>query len=286
MLDGPFLGSEAVALGLVSRNQLAGPRFRRLFPDVYAPAALTCDLRLRSRAAYLLVRDQGGVLAGYSAALLLGADCAPYSAAAEILVANSYRRRLGLTIRHGTASGGDVLEVDGCRVTSPRRTGWDLARRLPLVEAVVAVDALARAGGFTPTALVDRRAALPGARNCRRLDEVVGLADPRAESPPESRLRVRLVRAGLPAPEVPYRILDEYGFTLARADLAYPEAKLAIEYDGAEHYTRQRGEADRQRDAELASHGWLTLRIGSQRLDAAGTIRQVRDLLAARTRAQ
>ena len=71
MLDGPFRGAEAVSAGLVTRRVLRGPRYRRLFPDVYAPASLASDLALRSRAAYLWAGGQG-ILGGYSAAELLG----------------------------------------------------------------------------------------------------------------------------------------------------------------------------------------------------------------------
>lgn len=70
------------------------------------------------------------------------------------------------------------------------------------------------------------------------------MADPRAESPMETRLR--LVRAGLPRPDVQYRVVNEYGIVLVRVDLAYPSARLTIEYDGSEHYTRRRGERDHQ----------------------------------------
>jgi hypothetical protein len=155
------------------------------------------------------------------------------------------------------------------------------------VEAVVVVDALAGcvrggggaaggdpaagtgavtgggavAGGFAPAELLARRAAEPGARGSRRLVEAVALADPRAESPPETRLRVALIRAGLPRPEVQFPVLDEYGFELARADLAYPAAKLAIEYDGAAHFEPRRARHDRERDGELAGIGWQTLRV-------------------------
>jgi hypothetical protein len=141
---------------------------------------------------------------------------------------------------------------------------------LPLVEAVVAVDALARAasGTFQPAQLLVRRAAEPGARGARRLAEVVALADPRAESPPETRLRVALVRAGVPTPEVQFPVLDEHGFVLARVDLAYPAAKLAIEYDGAGHFDAGRARRDRARDGELAGIGWQTLRLASDDLDA------------------
>lgn len=84
-------------------------------------------------------------------------------------------------MRYGRAEGADVAEALGCRVTSPPRTAWDLARRLSLVEAVVAVDALAHGATFAPAELLVRR----GARRCRRVDRIVALADPRAESPME-----------------------------------------------------------------------------------------------------
>jgi hypothetical protein len=158
----------------------------------------------------------------------------------------------------------DLTFAARCRVTNAVRTAWDLARWLPLVEAVVAVDALARRGCFVPARLLERRGREPGARGCRRLDEVVRLADPRAESPPETRLRVALVRAGLPSPAVQHEILDEYGFVLARADLAYPDARLAIEYDGAGHFDRDRLDRDRFRDIELAGQGWETVRLVSE----------------------
>jgi very-short-patch-repair endonuclease len=127
-----------------------------------------------------------------------------------------------------------------------------------------------------------RRRAEPGARGCRRLDKVVDLCDRRAESPMETRLRLTLVRGGLPRPEVQYRVLDEYGFPLARLDLAYPLARLAIEYDGAGHLDRRRWASDRARDATLAGEGWQTLRFGPDDIANFQTVRQVADLLALR----
>jgi Protein of unknown function (DUF559) len=268
VLGAPFRGTEALATGLLTRARLYGPRYRRVYPDVYLPADRELDLATRSRAAYLLVQDRGGVLAGYAAAAVLGVDCAPDDAPAEVLLATNSRPHPGLLIHRGTATGADLTVVGDLRVTSPLRTAWDLARRLPLVEAVVVVDALATgvaggavAGGFAPAELLSRRAAEPGARGSRRLVEAVALADPRAESPPETRLRVALVRAGLPRPEVHFPVLDEYGFELARADLAYPAAKLAIEYDGSTHFEPSRARRDRERDGELDGIGWQTLRV-------------------------
>jgi hypothetical protein len=58
-LTGAFRGSAAVAAGALTPDVLRGSRYRRLFPDVYAPAALTADLTLRSQAAHVLVEPDG-----------------------------------------------------------------------------------------------------------------------------------------------------------------------------------------------------------------------------------
>jgi hypothetical protein len=280
--DDVFLGSRALDLGELSRGRLRGPAFRRVLPDVYAPAGLPLDLPLRSRAAHLLVAGRGGVLAGRSAAWALGADAAPPGAPAEVLVPHRYRSHPGLIVHEGRTD--EVVRVGGLRVTSALRTAWDLARRLPRVEAVVALDALARVGGFDPADLLARREARPGARGCRSLDDVVRFADPRAESPPETRLRLLLVDAGLPWPAVQYPVVDAHGVVLARCDLAYPEARVAIEYDGELHFTRRGRERDLRRDAGLAALGWVTVRFGRDDVDLAQTAWRVREVLATRRR--
>lgn len=261
VIDAPFRGSAAVRRGLLTRGQLAGPRFRRVFPDVYVPVMmLPLDLAALSRTAFVLVEAGGGVLAGYSAAVLLGAACAPLGAPAEVLVGRDTRAHRGLVVHRGTPAPDEVTVVGGCRVTSAARTAWDLARRLPLVEAVVAVDALARRARFDPLDLLALSRAHRGARGCRRVAGVVRRADPRAASPPETRLRLALVDAGLP-PRVQYPVRDDSGFVHATVDFAYPAARLAIEYDGEPHFEREQATWDRARDARLADLGWWTVRL-------------------------
>ena len=153
------------------------------------------------------------------------------------------------------------------------------------MEAVIAVEALARCGRFSPDELLARRRAMPGARSCRKLDRVVALADPRAESVMESRLRLNLVLGGLPAPQVQYRVVDPHGFVLARVDLAYPTARLAIEYDGSTHFTPARSRADRSRDLALADVGWYMMRLTYDDVDGdpPTTRHRVSTLLTSRT---
>ena len=84
-LSAPFRGSAAVAAGLLTPGVLRGRRYRRLFPDVYAPALLEVDLALRARAAGVLVAGRG-VVAGYAAAELWGASCGPSDAPVDVLL--------------------------------------------------------------------------------------------------------------------------------------------------------------------------------------------------------
>ena len=138
--------------------------------------------------------------------------------------------------------------------TSPLRTAYDLARREPRVAAVVALDALGCRCGVDPGAVLQLAARHPGAPGIGRLAELLALADPRAESPMESRIRLALVDGGLPAPELQFP-LGPY-----RLDLAYPAAMLAVEYDGEHHRTAEQARYDLERQAFVDARGWTILR--------------------------
>lgn len=251
----PFRGTDAVAAALVTPKALRGPRFRRLFTGIHVRADVEVTLEVRARAAHLLV-DGAGALGGFSAAELLGASCGPLGSPAEVVVPRGRASpRPGLLVRHDELAPDEVTEVGGCTVTSPLRTAYDLARRPPLVEAVVAVDALAHAQGFTPGEVLVLARRHLGSRGSAQLPEVVSLSDALAESPMETRIRLAIHFAGLPPPVLqhpvgPYRI-----------DMAYPELMLGVEYDGREHLDPERALRDLQRATYLGRCGWLVLRF-------------------------
>jgi very-short-patch-repair endonuclease len=166
-------------------------------------------------------------------------------------------------------------------VTSAARTAYDCARWLPLVEAVVVVDALLHAGLTTPeeiAAVVDRHR---GERWIRRVGPVLSLVDGRSESPMESRLRVLLLRAGLVGLEPQYVVRRAGGRFVGRLDLAFPAARVAVEYDGAWHWQQRRAD-DRRRDA-LRRLGWTIVVVSAEDYygDPHGIVRRVREELAA-----
>ncbi|MFD1237575.1 hypothetical protein ACFQ34_30185 [Pseudonocardia benzenivorans] len=258
MQNQPFRGSAAVVAGRVSPGRLRGRGFVRLAPDVYAVAPTDLDLTTRSIAAYRRVEDIGGVVGGWSAAELLGAGCAPRDADAQIVVPRYVKPTPGIQVGRWRLLPEEITLVDGCRVTTPLRTAWDIARRERRTDAVVAIDALARVGGFPLEALADMASRLRRTRGSALVRAASSRADARAESPMETRMRLLLVDAGLPPPVPQYELVVD-GRVVARFDLAYPDARLAIEYDGAGHDDR----LDRRRDIRTGALGWQTVRLVS-----------------------
>jgi hypothetical protein len=96
-------------------------------------------------------------------------------------------------------------------------------------------------------------------RGVVQLRQLVPLADPRAESQPESWTRLEIIDAGLPWPKPQHWVVYQ-GRELFRLDLAYPHARIAVEYDGEEfHTTPEQREADRLRRRWLRDHGWTVI---------------------------
>lgn len=105
----------------------------------------------------------------------------------------------------------------------------------------------------------------------RALDDVLALLREGSESPKETRLRLVLVRAGLPEPELNVVINAADGRFVARVDLAFPGLRIAVEYDGrghAEDPAQFARDADRWDD--IRDQGWDLVRILSHHLDGDG----------------
>ena len=167
---------------------------------------------------------------------------------------------LGVSLHRIELLPDEIHRLGDLRLTSMPRTAFDLARRSPRTEAVVAVDALARRGGFPPDVLSRLALDHPGARGVSALPEVRDLADPRSGSPPETRLRLLLVRAGLPRPVVQHPVLDDVRRRAVWIDLAYPRHRVGIEYEGAGHAEPEQVLRDAGRYTRLVDAGWRIYR--------------------------
>lgn len=77
----------------------------------------------------------------------------------------------------------------------------------------------------------------------------------------ESRLRLRVIDGKLPPPEVQYWVCDGNGRPIYRLDLAWPEYLLGLEYDGADHLSKQQQRADLERRGWLLERGWRLISV-------------------------
>jgi hypothetical protein len=130
----------------------------------------------------------------------------------------------------------DVVGMDGLLVTSVARTVVDLARSLPFERALIPADAALHQHRTTPAELalaIERGAHRPGNAAARRL---VAFADAGAESPGESRSRVAIAQAGLPAPRLQYDLRVERRSW--RVDFWWEQARVVGEFDGRSKYGR------------------------------------------------
>lgn len=255
---GPFKRAEAIELG-VTRAQLRGAGYRRLGSGVYRWVGLN-QSPLLMLAAVARRLPAGAAFSGKTAAWLHGVDLTS-SDPIEITIPDPIgtHRRAGTSVCRTRLGPEEIVLRRGLPATSALRTVVDLGGRNPLTEGVVAADLFLHAGLLTVAELRTYVAEHPGVKGIARLRRVVRLAEPKAESAMETRLRVMLVLAGLPLPEVQVSIHDDQGRFLGRPDLLYSRQRLAIEYDGGSH--RDRMVDDNRRQNGLVGAGLRLLRF-------------------------
>lgn len=260
---------------------LAAGEWHRLLRGTYAAGPAVPDLRLRAAAAARLLPERA-VVADRCLLWLLGVDVLPPGPPVlEVVVGRGEvtLRRRDVRCRIAVLPVADVVHLGAAAVPClrPVRAVADLVRRLPLVEAVVVADAAAHAGLCQAADLSSELGAHVGLKGVVQARRVLELVDARAESPPETRLRLALLGAGLVV--VPqYVVLDAQGRFLARVDLALPHLRLAVEHDGqAVHQQAGVFTSDRRRQNALVAAGWTVLRFTAADLrhGAAPAVAQV-----------
>jgi hypothetical protein len=166
--------------------------------------------------------------------------------------------------------------LDGVRVTSPERTFLDLAAVLALDDLVAAGDALVSEHGPefpSPRDALSSIEALdrmlfhhPGARNIRRAREALEFVRVGADSPPETHLRLAVVRGGLPEPKLNHVVWGPAGTPELWPDAAYPAYGVALQYDGIHHGEAGQHLRDIHRARTTDRLGWVEVRVSKDDL--------------------
>jgi Protein of unknown function (DUF559) len=256
----PFTREQAHAAG-ISVKQLRSQRFRRLFRGVYADAELPDTLELRCQALMLLLPTDA-IFSHFTAAQLYGlpAECEViHVSASSPTTRPAPRARLQF---HESVPMAHRRNYRGFPLATPERTFVDLANLLDLVDLVILGDAMLRRRLASWESLREAVAAAARRRGVRVARQALPLLRDGVDSPMETRLRLLLVSAGLPCPEVNVDIFDEHGHWFSRPDLVYRAPRLAMEYEGDTHRTDKRQwRADMTRHEVLHDLGWTVLRF-------------------------
>lgn len=261
-IEHPFTGVSSVGLDLASVVEAC---------QAYEPL-------LRSSEAY----------SHTTAALLYGVPL-PHSASSvlplHVLSPTATRARTGGAVGHRSKRPFPIAFRLGLPVVSPERMWIQLAPMLTLHDLVAAGDHLVTrrsgADGATPLTTIERLrrevAASARRRGIRAATEAIGRVRIGPESRPETLLRLCIVDAGLPEPEIGTAVQVAGGTVVLHPDLAYPDLRIAIEYEGARHRDAGRWERDIERRELFEDAGWRVIRVTAAGLaDPAGLVDRIR----------
>lgn len=178
---------------------------------------------------------------------------------------NARPRRLGLgtLVPHQfVLRPSDVVEVEGMRVTTAMRTVADLMLDSPRYEAVSILDSALNRGRVADEDLCQVDRLMYRRRGSKKARPWIGLADGRAESPLETRVRLRCLEGGVPPDELQVEITSETGEVVARVDMLWSRHKLIGEADGEDVHSRPSALFhDRTRQNALAAAGFTVIRF-------------------------
>lgn len=258
----PFIGSEALATGTLTRYRLRS-RFVALHPDVYMAPGTELTATTRACAAWLWSRRRG-IVAGRSASALHGAKWVDHRAPAQLFYQHR-RPPAGINAWSDSLADNEIRLIGDIPTTSPARTAFDIACRNPVRKAVAALDALARATKLDIAEVESLAGRYKGHRNVRRARRALTLVDAGAESPRETWLRLLLIDAGYPRPDTQIPVYGEFGELVAVLDMGWEEIKVAVEYDGDHHRSdRRQFNKDIRRAESLAELRWTVVRVTAE----------------------
>ncbi|MEB3071634.1 endonuclease domain-containing protein [[Mycobacterium] vasticus] len=239
------------------RDAVKDQQLQQLWHGIYGSGEPSVELRLRGL----------DLLTGTRVATCLDTAAAAHGfdvqGRPQLHVLNPEGRQLrpvdGLVVHR--REGAPLVEVDGRLTTAPAWTAIETARSLWRPRALATLDAALRSGTCTDRELWWAAEQQAGRREIVKVRGLLPLADSRAESAMESETRLVMVDGGLPAPELQYEIVDRQGRTW-RVDFAWPQHRVAVEYDGLEwHSGVEALRYDRRRRAALQDMGWVVLAV-------------------------
>ncbi|PWR05129.1 hypothetical protein DKT68_28595 [Micromonospora acroterricola] len=155
-----------------------------------------------------------------------------------------------------------LVQVDGISATGPLRTLADLTLRADRFSAVSVLDSALNRHLVAADDLLSIPRLIRGRRGAVAARGYLGEADGRAQSPLETRARLRCVDGRVPPDALQLEVRDDDGYLLGIGDLGWRAPRVIAEADGrGAHGTPQAAFADRRRQNRLVNAGWTVLRF-------------------------
>lgn len=258
------------------RAALRDKRLTHFAKEVLVERKRAADLLTRA-AATLLFAGPDAVLTSHTAARMYGCDAADD---APVHVLLPYRRRLrsrpGMVVHHGAWAPSRIEVLHGLPVLALEHSLAEMLCRVrpsiafACLEQALAMQAADRRPRFK-SLVAECVLARADKRGYRRATTLLELATGLTESPAESRLMVDIIEAGIPDPVPQFSVLGLDGRERYRLDFAWPEQRIALEYDGyAAHEGRESYDLERERD--LTRRGWIVVRAAAADLKDSTTV--------------
>jgi hypothetical protein len=257
----------------VRRMQESG-RWQAPWSGVLVDADRITDPLTRASAA-LALAGPDALLGGPTAAYLHGCrSVEPLPVHLVVPYGHWLRSRPGLDVHNGRFLDTDREVRRELAVLSLERVLTDMLCRarpsdaLALADEVLAMNDPDRREVYRAT-IARRLEQRQDPRGTRRGARILGVATGRAESPAESWFLWRIVDCGFPVPEVNWSLCGPDGREIRRLDYAWPEMRIAVEYNGyAAHKGREAEDADRIED--LRRRGWMVIVVEAEDLARPG----------------
>lgn len=226
----------------------------RVFRGVYREGTVAMSAPLRVEAARLSMGADAAI-ACYSTAAELHGFAVVSDPVTHVQSCDARMTRQGLLhVHRDWVTPSTITLVCGTNTTRPGRTAVDVARTQRRLDAIATLDS-ALQHGVSRDLLLDEVVRHTGKRGVRQARELIQLADARAESPMESRTRLRCIDAGLPHPVPQFNI--RVAGRLYRLDLAWPQFRIGLEYESGEWHTGSAATSrDNARHNALTNLGW------------------------------
>ncbi|MFJ5954419.1 DUF559 domain-containing protein [Paenarthrobacter sp. NPDC092416] len=274
----PFTLEEAITAGVARPQLWRRPEIESVSRGLYRHA--DWDFELTAAARSLSASSPGAWVSHVTAARIHGLCLPPWLSDSNELHLSKPRhlqpvRRKGVIGHTVLVSEDEIENVHGICISTRARTWLDLARRLPLSDLVCLGDELiriprpefeGRTDSFTTIAalrtMVDRHKNFQGVVRAREALEIMRVG---ADSAPETLLRLAMLDAGIPEPELQVRLRPDDPFSPS-ADLGFRGRRVAIQYDGGHHLEEAQALSDRRRDKAFEAAGWVVLKFGKEDL--------------------